>query len=149
MRSTRGTGLLCAGALLLLAASGCGSGSRHAGGSGPATTGPATAVSSDRPAVERAGKLELEADRDGQLAYTTNRAVARAGRVRIAMRNMSGVMHNVAIQSGTSGAVLGHSELQADGTSSFTVQLRPGTYTFFCQAPGHRAAGMYGTLTVR
>ena len=30
-----------------------------------------------------------------------------------------------------------------------TVKLKPGTYTFFCQAPGHRAAGMYGTMTVK
>jgi len=64
------------------------------------------------------------------------------------MRNMSGVMHNLAIQSGTSGPVLAHTEFQTDGTASFSVELKPGTYTFFCQAPGHRAAGMFGTLTV-
>jgi plastocyanin len=102
-----------------------------------------------KPAVEKAGKLELEADPGGQLAYTTNKAVASAGQVTIEMKNMSGVMHNVAVQSGTSGPVLGHTEFQTKGTDSFSVKLKPGTYTFFCQAPGHRAAGMYGTLTVK
>ncbi len=112
----------------------------------------ATAVApagSGAPAVEKAGKLELEAAPNGQLAYTSSKATASAGQVTISMKNMSGVTHNVAIQSGTSGPVLGASPLEPKGTSSFSVKLKPGTYTFFCQAPGHRAAGMVGTLTVK
>jgi uncharacterized cupredoxin-like copper-binding protein len=35
------------------------------------------------------------------------------------------------------------------GTSSFKVTLKPGTYTFLCEVPGHAAAGMKGTLTVK
>jgi plastocyanin len=104
---------------------------------------------SGKPAVEKAGKLELEANPAGQLAYTTNKAVATAGQVTISMKNMSGVTHNLAIQSGTSGPVLGATPLEPKGTASFTVKLKPGTYTFFCQAPGHRAAGMVGTITVK
>jgi plastocyanin len=104
---------------------------------------------SGKPAVEKAGKLELEANPAGQLAYTTNKAVASAGPVTISMKNMSGVTHNLALQTGTSGPVLGATPLEPKGTASFTVDLKPGTYTFFCQAPGHRAAGMYGTLTVK
>jgi plastocyanin len=29
------------------------------------------------------------------------------------------------------------------------IDLKPGKYTFYCDLPGHRAAGMVGTLTVK
>lgn len=33
-------------------------------------------------------------------------------------------------------------------TSSGKVELKKGKYTFYCNVPGHRAAGMQGTITV-
>jgi plastocyanin len=107
-----------------------------------------------KPVVEKGGKLEIPADPSGQLAYLTNKASATAGAVTIAMPNMSGVSHNIALEAGSAGAtaggaVIGASAFTTKGTASIQVKLKPGTYTFFCQAPGHRAAGMYGTLTVK
>jgi len=108
-----------------------------------------------KPAVEKAGKLEIAANPTGQLAYTTTKATATPGAVTITMANMSGVSHNIAVEAGTGGAnpttgtVLGASSFITKGSTSVTVALKPGSYTFFCQAPGHRAAGMFGTLTVK
>ncbi|HEY1457827.1 MAG TPA: plastocyanin/azurin family copper-binding protein [Solirubrobacteraceae bacterium] len=107
------------------------------------------APGSGKPALEKAGKLEIAADPAGQLSYTTKQASATAGKLTIVMPNMSGVSHNIAIQSGTSGPILGASQFITKGSVSVAVNLKPGTYTFFCQAPGHRAAGMEGTLTVK
>jgi plastocyanin len=107
-----------------------------------------------KPAVEKGGKLSIEASSSGQLAYVTSKANATAGPVTIEMPNMSGVSHNIAIEEGEHGAsgtgpVLGAGSFTAKGTSTVTVTLKPGTYTFFCQAPGHRAAGMFGHITVK
>lgn len=112
------------------------------------------APGSGKPAEEKAGKLQIPANPEGQLAYATNKATASAGPVTIEMPNMSGVSHNIAIEPGSSGATgtgtpVGASQFVSKGTASVTVTLKPGTYTFFCQAPGHRAAGMFGTLTVK
>jgi plastocyanin len=109
---------------------------------------------SGKPAVEKAGKLAIEANPSGQLAYTTDQAQAKPGAVTIEMANMSGVMHNIAIEPGENGATakgaaIAASSFISKGTTSVTVNLKPGKYTFFCEAPGHRAAGMYGTLTVK
>ncbi len=117
----------------------------------------ATAVEapgSGKPAVEKAGKLEIDASPTGQLSYTSTKATATPGTVTITMANMSGVSHNIAVEPGESGATakgtpIGASAFVSKGVANVTVTLKPGTYTFFCQAPGHRAAGMYGTLTVK
>ncbi|MGA9285366.1 MAG: plastocyanin/azurin family copper-binding protein [Solirubrobacteraceae bacterium] len=112
------------------------------------------APGSGKPAVEKGGKLEIPADPTGQLSYLTNKASATPGSVSISMPNMSGVSHNIAVEAGAGGAtakgsVLAASQFVTKGVASIKVSLKPGTYTFFCQAPGHRAAGMYGTITVK
>jgi uncharacterized cupredoxin-like copper-binding protein len=35
------------------------------------------------------------------------------------------------------------------GTDSLVVNLPAGTYEFYCPVPGHKEAGMVGTLTVQ
>ncbi len=107
-----------------------------------------------KPAAEKSGKLSIPANAQGQLAYETDKATAKPGPVTIEMPNMSGVSHNIAIETGEGGATpkgskVGASEFTTKSTAKVSVNLKPGTYTFFCEAPGHRAAGMYGTLTVK
>lgn len=104
-----------------------------------------------KPALEQGGKLQIDADPTGQLAYITNKASATAGAVTITMTNNSGVEHNLAVQSGagTSGPVLGATKIIPKGSATASFNLKPGTYTFFCQVPGHRQAGMEGALVVK
>lgn len=66
----------------------------------------------------------------------------------ITFTNMSPLMHNLTIEQGTSGPVVGATPTFQGGTKTLSVNLKPGTYTFFCSVPGHRDAGMKGTLTV-
>ncbi len=112
------------------------------------------APGSGKPAEEKGGKLSIAANAQGQLAYETNKANAKAGAVTIEMPNMSGVDHNLALETGEGGASpkgskVGATPIIAKGTAKVTVTLKPGAYTFFCEVPGHRQAGMYGTLTVK
>ena len=62
--------------------------------------------------------------------------------------NHESISHDVAVES-SSGDTVGKTDLVAAGTANTTVDLKPGTYTFFCTVPGHREAGMEGTLTVK
>jgi plastocyanin len=92
--------------------------------------------------------LKVEADPEGALAYTTTEATAKAGKVTVDFNNPQGLTHDVAIES-SSGEEIGKTELIAEGSDSTTVNLKPGTYHFYCTVPGHREAGMEGTLTVK
>lgn len=95
-----------------------------------------------------ASVLAFEADPNGELAYTTTSATAPAGKVEVKFDNPQSLTHDVAIES-ASGEEVGKTELIANGSDSTTVELEPGTYTFYCTVPGHREAGMEGTLTVK
>ncbi|MGP8240142.1 MAG: plastocyanin/azurin family copper-binding protein [Solirubrobacteraceae bacterium] len=92
--------------------------------------------------------LTIEANREGELKYNKTSLTANAGQVSIAMTNMAPLGHNVTIES-SSGKILGAVPTFQGGTRTLKLNLKPGTYKFFCSVPGHRMAGMEGTLNIR
>lgn len=116
---------------------------------GSATTTETTTGGAGGGAANGGGStLAFKADPGGGLAYTTTEAEAKAGKVTIDFDNPQSLTHDVAIED-SSGKEVGATELIASGSDSTVVDLKPGTYTFFCSVPGHREAGMEGTLTVK
>jgi uncharacterized cupredoxin-like copper-binding protein len=95
-----------------------------------------------------ASTLEFESDPSGSLAYTTTEATGKAGKVTVNFTNQSAVPHDVALED-EAGEEIAATETVAEGTDSTTAELKPGKYTFYCTVPGHRQAGMEGTLTVK
>jgi plastocyanin len=88
----------------------------------------------------------VSADPSGALAFDQSKLTAKAGQVTVDFTNMSPVAHNVTIESGEDD--IGNTDTISNDTTSTTVNLKPGTYTFYCSVDGHEAAGMKGTLTV-
>jgi plastocyanin len=114
-----------------------------------ATPTSATTTSATSTAAAHAGGAQaIAADPSGALKYTKASLTAKAGKVTIAFTNDSQLGHNLTIQQGTAGKVLGATPTFMGGTKTLSVDLQPGTYTFYCSVPGHRMAGMVGTLTV-
>lgn len=89
--------------------------------------------------------LQLAADPGGALKFDKETLEAPAGTTSIELANESSLPHNVAIEGGD---VDEESETVTNDSTSLTVELESGTYTFFCSVPGHREGGMEGTLTV-
>ncbi|TMK58039.1 MAG: hypothetical protein E6G51_04490 [Actinobacteria bacterium] len=92
--------------------------------------------------------IDIEVDPSGSLAFTTDSAEAKAGEDTVNFTNSSPVPHDVRIES-SSGEDVGGTETISESSESATVELKPGEYTFYCSVPGHRQAGMEGTLTVK
>jgi plastocyanin len=116
---------------------------------GTTTTQPAASTGAPAPASSQAGagsSLKLTANPSGALSYSTKQLSARAGRVTITMTNMSPLEHNVTVAQGST--VVGATPTFRGGARTLTLNLKPGTYTFYCSVPGHRQGGMEGTLTV-
>jgi plastocyanin len=133
----------------------CGSSSSDSSSTSAETTAENTTESESGEAGAAEGKsagsaaaVEFEADPAGGLAYTSESATAKAGKVTIDFTNPQPLTHDVAIED-SSGKTVGKTELIAEGSDSAVVDLKPGEYTFYCTVPGHREAGMEGTLTVK
>jgi plastocyanin len=92
--------------------------------------------------------VRISADPTGQLKFNTTKLSAKAGSDTFAFTNEAPLAHDFTIES-SSGQKLAATPIFSGGTKSVTATLKPGTYTFLCTVPGHAAAGMKGTLTVK
>jgi plastocyanin len=116
------------------------------------TTAAATATTTTETAPAGGGggarTVDISAAADGSLAFDQTDLTTKAGAVTINFDNPASLTHDVKVED-SSGAELGGTDLVSQGDATATVDLQPGTYTFFCSVPGHREAGMEGTLTVK
>jgi plastocyanin len=92
--------------------------------------------------------VDISTPSGSDLAFDQKDVSAKAGNVTIDFDNKQALQHDVKVED-SSGQELGGTDLVSSGTATATVSLQPGTYTFFCSVPGHREAGMEGTLTVK
>jgi len=64
--------------------------------------------------------------------------------VTVRVENLGVILHDLTIdQLGVTSGTLSRGQATA-----VTINAAPGTYQFYCSIPGHRQAGMRGTLTV-
>ena len=116
-------------------------------GAAPEPAGGEQAAPKKQPAAKGpGGTLKLSAD-PTQIAYTTKALSSKPGKVTIDFNNPAPIQHDVAIAKGSQ--ELAKSPLVAQSSTSVTTDLASGKYVFYCTVPGHREAGMEGTLTVK
>jgi uncharacterized cupredoxin-like copper-binding protein len=130
--------LMCAVAALALAA--CGGDDE-----GDQATQPATEPTEQAPGG--GATVEVSTDPGGALEFEQKSLTAQAGRTTFELTNQSSTPHDFVVEQ--DGEDLGKTEVITDGTDSVSVDLQAGEYAFYCSVPGHRQAGMEGTLRVR
>lgn len=115
---------------------------------GEEAEGKAEEVEKEAESATGGSTIAVEADPSGNLAFTSEEITAKAGKDTIEFTNESPVPHDVKIEN-EAGEEVGGVEVTQEGTETAEVELKPGTYTYFCSIPGHRQAGMEGTLVVK
>jgi plastocyanin len=121
-------GMVSVGALVFAA---CGGGGDDGGGGYREPKGPAT---------------ENVTIKAGNIFFEPDTVATKAGVAKLTLQGIAGG-HTLVFDGAYPGFTL-----EADGgggTQKLKIDLKPGTYTFYCSITGHRAAGMVGTLTVK
>jgi plastocyanin len=82
----------------------------------------------------------------GDLFYKPKELSARPGPVNISITNEGAIAHTLVVEEDPKFKKL--EVPQKGATASGTLDAKPGTYTLYCDVPGHRAAGMEAKLKV-
>ena len=133
----------------VLALAACGSSSSSSASTTTAATTAAPPTTTAAAGGGKASTVTLAADPTGALKFDKKTLTTTAGTVTVVMDNpsTSGVPHGIAVEG--NGVDQDGKTVQPGGKSTDTLTLKPGTYTFYCPVPGHKAAGMVGTLVVK
>ncbi|MBW3577043.1 MAG: hypothetical protein KY462_04755 [Actinobacteria bacterium] len=92
---------------------------------------------------------EIVAD-GGEFFFELTTANAVEGSIKVTFHNVGSAEHNFTIDEafGDVNSVPPQGNTPPGGTDEATLELFAGTWTYYCSVPGHREAGMEGTLTV-
>jgi uncharacterized cupredoxin-like copper-binding protein len=83
-----------------------------------------------------------------EFLFQPNQLVANTGRVTFVVQNQGAIEHDLVI-AGAGGAPVAQIAIMEPGeTGTVDATLPPGTYTLYCNLPGHKEAGMVATLRV-
>src|SRR6185437_12058723 len=140
----RVSAVLIVAALAVVGLAACGGSSND--NSTTAASTPASTTPAGGGAAGGGSTVDISTPSGSDLAFDQKSVSAKAGNVTVDFDNKQPLQHDVAVAD-SSGKVLGQTDLVSSGTANATVDLQPGTYTFYCTVPGHREAGMQGTLT--
>lgn len=94
------------------------------------------------------GSLTVEA---GEFFFEIREQELVEGDIQVTLENGGGAQHDFTIDEAfgdVRSVPPGNQTAPAGETAEGTLSLFAGTYTFYCSVPGHRQAGMEGTLTV-
>lgn len=81
-----------------------------------------------------------------EFSFQIDDGLAATGAIEVDFTNAGTTLHNVEFLGAAEGSEV--VEAVAGESDTGTVALFPGTWTFICNVPGHRANGMEATVTV-
>ncbi|MGH2453516.1 MAG: cupredoxin domain-containing protein [bacterium] len=84
-----------------------------------------------------------------EFRFTPKDVTLRPGEVIFSVKNDGAIEHNFAIEDSTGKKVAGIASILPEKTDQLRVTLRPGKFVIVCDLPGHKDAGMRGTLTIQ
>ncbi len=115
--------------------------SADTGGSGDSAGGGGDGASTPAASAEAAAQTQAE----DSLSWSEDKLTVKPGDT-IAVLPSSGMEHDFVVDE------LGIKEVLPPGGDPVMITIpedaKPGDYTFYCSVPGHRQAGMEGTLTI-
>lgn len=149
---TTSTATGATGAAQSTGATGATSGTGETGATSASGGSDATAATGGTSTSAEIGDVDIEisADPTGRLRFKPVRIIAGAGKHRLVFTNESNTRHDVVVGKGftESGRVAATDKI-VNSVTSTEIDLKPGTYTYFCDISGHRRGGMVGALLVR
>ena len=81
------------------------------------------------------------------LRFEPNAVSVKAGSVSFTVPNQGAIEHNFVVEDQSRRELAKIANIEVGKTEQLTVTLPAGAYTMVCTLPGHREAGMVGTIT--
>jgi plastocyanin len=112
------------------------------------TTAATTSTTTTEQGSAGGGTVQVSADPSGALKFQQSSLSASAGKDTFEFTNDSSTPHDFVLED-SGGKEVAKTPVITKDKATTSGTLKAGKYTYFCSVPGHRQAGMEGTLTAK